>query len=101
MSTGEILRDRGAAQALSHEEWRFNAMRACALFFKRTASGALIEDARLAVEPDVGEPASPNAWGAIALCLSRRGVIAKTGVWRKSSDPRSHARMQPEWRWVR
>jgi len=102
MTLGEQLRDEGAALALENagEDWH-DAASAFALKYFTDAGwdGALFEDARAyAMKCGIGTPPSANAWGAVALSLSARKLITKTGVLRSSKAVRSHARSQPVWR---
>jgi hypothetical protein len=98
----ETLRDSGAQMALEHagELWGDGAQRLAIEFYRKAGdAGALAEGARQhAVERGLGAPPSPNAWGAVTLGLVRKKVIVRTGRWDKSTDSRSHARMQPLWR---
>jgi hypothetical protein len=64
-------------------------------------SPCLMEDARaFAIECGLADPAHPNAWGAVASGLSRKGEIEMTGAWVKSVGVKAHARMAPMWRVV-
>jgi len=99
---GTLLRDEGAALALANagEDWH-DAASAFALkyFTDAGCDGALFEDARAyAMKCGIGTPPSANAWGAVALSLSTRKLITKTGVLRSSKAVKSHARSQPVWR---
>lgn len=95
-------RDTGASQALENagKTWHDRASDLALFFFKRAGyEGALFEDARnYATLFDLPPPPSPNAWGAVCLSLSRRGLIVKTGVYANSKNVTSHARAQPMWR---
>jgi len=96
------LRDEGAARALVNAgaTWNERATQV-ALFYFRAAGwdGALFEDVRGYAEAlGLPSPPSPNAWGALALSMSKTGLIKKTGVYMNSRSSRSHARAQPVWR---
>ena len=99
---GEQLRDEGAALALANagEDWHDTAAALALKYFTDAGwEGALFEDARAyAMKCGIGTPPSANAWGAVALSLSARKLITKTGVLRSSKAVRSHARSQPVWR---
>jgi hypothetical protein len=102
MNSGEQLRDEGAALALANagEDWHNTATALTLKYFTDAGwGGALFEDARAyAMKCGSGTPPSANAWGAVALSLSARKLITKTGVLRSSKAVRSHARSQPVWR---
>ena len=95
-------RDRGAAKALENagETWNQRAASIALGFLKAIGNdGALFEEVReYATLLGLPDPPSPNAWGAVALTLSKQGFIEKTGVYRASKSERSHARAQPVWR---
>ena len=99
---GLLLRDEGAETALANagEDWHNTATKLALKYFADVGwYGALFEDARVyAMECGVGIPPSPNAWGAVALSLSKRKLITKTGVLLPSKRISSHARSQPVWR---
>lgn len=95
-------RDRGAAQALENagQTWNQRAAEVALRFLKASGNdGALFEEVReYATLVGLPDPPSPNAWGAVALTLSKQRAIEKTGVYRPSKSDRSHARSQPVWR---
>ena len=99
---GTLLRDEGAELALANagEDWHETASALALKYFTDAGwDGALFEDARAyAMECGIGLPPSPNAWGAVALSLSTRKLITKTGVLLQSKHVSSHARSQPVWR---
>lgn len=96
------LRDKGAARALisAGSEWHVQAVCIALQFFAQAGcEGALFEDVReYATQQGLASPPSPNAWGAVCLAMSKRGMIVKTGQLRASRAERSHARAQPVWR---
>lgn len=102
MNLGKLLRDEGTALALANagEDWHDTATALALKYFTDAGwDGALFEDARAyAMECGIGLPPSPNAWGAVALSLSTRKLITKTGVLLPSKRVSSHARSQPVWR---
>lgn len=95
-------RDQGAAKALENagETWNQRAASIALGFLKACGTdGALFEEVReYATLMGLPDPPSPNAWGAVALTLSKQGFIEKTGVYRASKSAKSHARAQPVWR---
>lgn len=100
LELGFSLRDEGTKLALANagEEWREIAI-ALVLKYFNTVGEALFEDARAyAIECGIGNPPSPNAWGAVALAMSKRNLIARTGVFLPSKAAKSHGRFQPVWR---
>jgi len=102
MNLGKQLRDEGTALALENagEDWHNTATSIALKYFTNVGwDGALFEDARAyAIECGIGLPPSPNAWGAVALSLSTRRLITKTGILLPSKRASSHARSQPVWR---
>jgi len=57
-----------------------------------TERGFTGEDIRVALTTMVGNPNSPNAWGALIAFAIRRNVIEATGAYRKMKCVTSHAR---------
>lgn len=100
--TGRTLRDTGAALALQNagNEWHDLAVGvALQLFASAGDRGALFEDVReYATQRGLAAPPSPNAWGAVCLAMSKRGLIVKTGELRSSRLASSHARAAAVWR---
>lgn len=95
-------RDRGAALAEDNAgpTWNKRAIDIALSFFRAAGEeGALFEDVRAYAEMrGLSRPPSPNAWGAVALAMSRYGLVVRTGVYRKSRAVKSHARQQPVWK---
>lgn len=95
-------RDRGAGLALDNagQTWNERASELALSFFKAAGpEGALFEEARnYATLFDLPPPPSHNAWGAVCLSLSKRGLIVKTGAYANSKTVSSHAHASPMWR---
>lgn len=95
-------RDEGTEQALANagHEWHERAVGvALEVFSKAGERGAIFEDVReRASEIGLGFPPSPNAWGAVCLSLSKRGLIVRTGEMRASKIVSNHARAAAVWR---
>lgn len=53
------------------------------------------EGIRAHVSARIGEPHSPNAWGAVVRMAVIRGVLVRTGEWTPMTHPKSHARLTP------
>ena len=101
LSAGRRSRDRGAGMAEdnSGETWNKRAIDIALSYFRANPDGALFEDVReYALGLGLPPPPSPNAWGAVALTLSKQGFIEKTGLYLQSRAEKSHARAQPVWR---
>ncbi len=102
LSESKSQRDAGALKALANagDSWHDRASDLALSFFKAAGrEGCLFEEARnYANLFDLPPPPSPNAWGAVCLSLSKRGLIVKTGVYRSSQNVSSHARVNPLWR---
>ena len=101
--TGEMLRDEGMQLALDHagDDWNWAATQIAISRLRSAGSaGCLFEEVRLYAEcHGFPPPPSPNAWGAIAMGLSRKELIVKTGEYRKAKSLRSHAHAFPVWRY--
>lgn len=100
MSAGALLKDAGIARVLNcqSDAWRSTAAALVLVYMQRNGP-CLLEAARAFCERAcLPPPTHPNAWGALACHLSTTGAIVMTGAWQASSDPRSHARLQPLWR---
>jgi hypothetical protein len=102
LSESKSQRDAGALKALANagDSWHDRASDLALSFFKAAGyEGSLFEEARnYATLFDLPPPPSPNAWGAVCLSLSRRGLIVKTGVYVNSKSVKSHACSAPLWR---
>ena len=102
LELGLALRDEGAKIALANagDDWHNTAIILVLKYFAAAGwKGALFEDAReYAIKCGISAPPSPNAWGAVALSLSKRNLITRTGAMLPSRAVRSHARAQPVWR---
>jgi hypothetical protein len=102
LELGTFLRDEGAKIALDNAgaHWHDTAVTLAVKYLKTVGmEGALFEDVRkYAVSCGIGFPPSPNAWGAVALAMSKKNMIVKTGVFLPSKANKSHARSQPVWR---
>ena len=105
-TAARALRDIGTQAVLEFEgdDWRDCAIRLCIEFFRmeqaiNPGAGILFEEAkRHAYSRGIEPPRSENAWGAVCLTMSRRGIIVKTGQYANSAGVRSHARANPLWR---
>ena len=102
LELGLSLRDEGAKIALANagEDWHTTAVAFALEYFNAAGwEGALFEDARqYATDCGLSAPPSPNAWGAVALSMSTKKLIIKTGILLPSKKVSSHARSQPVWR---
>lgn len=112
LSAARALRDLGAQSVLDFagDDWRNRAIALCTRFFAAQAAmrdardyagwdGCLFEEAKqYALECGLEEPHHDNAWGAVCLTMSRRGIIVKTGRYINSAGVRSHGRVNPLWR---
>lgn len=102
LELGITLRDEGTKSALENagENWHDTAITLAIKYFRTVGmKGALFEDVRkYAFACGISAPPSPNAWGAVALDMSKKNMIVRTGAFLPSKDSRSHARSQPVWR---
>lgn len=95
-------RDRGiervsiaASEFMADALWRMDELRF------RLGHVFLAEDMRRELISMGVKPHCPNAWGALTRTLIFQQVIERTGVWVPMRDKRSHARMTPQYRWVK
>lgn len=106
-----MLKEAGQQLALQHagEPWRKRAiesLRAYCDALKRTSGGDVsssqftMEQFRVyAIELGlIDEPATLNAWGALARSAQSEGLIESTGQFAKCARPASHARWAIVWR---
>jgi hypothetical protein len=97
------LRNSGTDAALAHagEVWHSMAEYFVYRYLRYVGStGCLFEEARAFAEGCfMAKPPSPNAWGALALSMSIKGSIEKTGEREQSKTFASnHARDAAMWR---
>lgn len=95
-------RDRGAQLASDNagKTWNERATEIALSFLRASGhDGALFEDVRAYAELlGLPAPPSPNAWGAVALSMSKRKLIIKTGQWVNCKSVKSRACSAPLWR---
>ena len=94
------LRDAGIHQALDSagDDWYGSATTLVLDYFEQVDDG-LFEDARQYAESlGLPDPPTQNAWGALCMNIGRKKLLAKTGEYRQSVRPTSHARVAPVWR---
>lgn len=95
-------RDDGTSTALAHagEAWTELAEYFVYRYFVLQAShGCRFEEARAFAELCFSaQPPHPNAWGSLALRMTRQGLIERTGDYRQSTLFRNHARSAAVWR---
>lgn len=104
MSTGQLLRDEGMALVSEHSgEWKDRARAAIDKWFESLVAGLTFtgEDVRAAIEPVIGPPHHPNAWGAVIGSKVREwlkaGQIAVVGTT-QARIPSNHARILREYK---
>ena len=102
LDQSRALRNHGAGLAEDNagQTWNERAVEIALSFIKASGKeGALFEDIReYATFLGLPDPPSPNAWGAVALSMSKRKLIEKTGVWVNCKSVKSHACSAPLWR---
>lgn len=87
--------DEAMAQVASHNpSWMEKAITHIRAF---SAGGALTgEQIRYSVtNAGLGEPGSPNAWGALIRLAIKRGYLIHSGRYEPMTDKRSHGRKTP------
>jgi hypothetical protein len=77
----------------NNDEWFGIALLQIESLGKREGQQEMIgEDIRRMVEPAVGKPSHPNAWGAVIATAMRRKLIFDTGRVGRMTSITSHAR---------
>lgn len=105
---GIALRDEGIATVKQNADEAWKALyRAYAVQFinaKQIDDTFLGEDLRRALEPQIGKPHHPNAWGAMARSSITRwikdGFVEIDGMGH-AKDAKSHASLLPRYRVVK
>lgn len=106
MLTGQQLKEAGQQLVLSVDvAWKDHAMAELEKFcetMKEAGKGEFVfEDFRLHCEGIVvGEPHHPNAWGALATCAAKDGLIEWTGKGVQAKGVKAHSRLVRVWRVV-
>jgi hypothetical protein len=103
LGAGVSLRDRGIESVRSHagDAWVTQAAELYKLYFSEQKEGALFENARaFALECGLNNPPHHNAWGSVAMKLSRSGKFVRTGEFEQSKSAKAHARTQAKWKMV-
>ncbi len=100
--TSRTQRDSGAELALNRagDVWRELAEHFAYRYFLHVGDkGAMFEDAHeFAASCFRLKPPSPNAWGALALSMAKKGLIEHTGRYQRSVKFKNHARSAAVWR---
>ncbi len=98
--SGELLRDRGIKQALSHAEsvhsdWQAKALDFLYIYAKNhhRFSGEMVRMFSKGIVPD---SPSARAWGAVMLTGARKGWIERVGTIHVT-NPKAHACFASEW----
>jgi len=90
MEPGEEARDEGMARVLKpNAAWLKAALETIATFGSRNFTG---EQLRHALEPTIGPPTDPHAWGALTAAAIRRGLLLPTREYVRMKDKTSNAR---------
>lgn len=105
---GTALRDEGISKVTERADEMWKALyRAHAVHFinaKAVGESFLGEDLRRALEPHIGKPHHPNAWGAMARAAIKRwitdGFVEMDGM-AQMRDAKAHARLSPLYRVVK
>lgn len=105
---GIALRDEGMAKVVNAADDMWKALyKAHAVHFinaRHIDETFLGEDVRRAIEPHIGKPHHPNAWGAMARAVIQRwikdGFVAVDGMGH-AKDAKSHASLLPRYRVVK
>ena len=87
--SGEVLRDAGMQQAVTHANettpgWSEGALKALIAFINRPAANSsfMAEEVRLWAHQEYGLPRPPHnrAWGSVILKAFRKNLIRKIGI---------------------
>jgi hypothetical protein len=90
----EAARNRALHQVeQNNEEWFRLALLQIANLRKREGQQEVTgEDIRRMLEPAIGKPSHPNAWGAVIATAMRRKLLFDTGRMGRMTSITSHAR---------
>ncbi len=93
MSEAEQARDAGIEQVLANNKnWKERVFDYALTLKGWSGTG---EDLRLLITQVVGTPFHHNAWGGAIAGLVKKGILHKTGEYRKMVTKASHARATP------
>lgn len=94
---GEVLKQDGIDRVTANnDDWMTRAIDAARVHLPTDL--LLGEDFRRCLAPIIGEPANPNAWGALVRHCRRMHIIEPTGNYRKSSSILNHSHPYAEYR---
>ena len=102
--SGKELKETGQQLVLSVDvAWKEHAMaeleKYCEAMKEAGKDEFVFEDFRRHCQGlMVGEPHHPNAWGSLATCAAKRGLIEWTGRGVSARNPSAHARLVRVWR---
>ena len=86
---------------IKNADWMTKAMGCVELARKYLELPAVNADIlRVVVVEWIGEPKSPNAWGALFRHLEDSGKLKYTGVHTRSTRKAARGRQIPVWRWA-
>lgn len=102
MAEGLELRDHGVnLTTIKNADWMTKAMGCVELARKYLELPAVNADILRAVVVEwIGEPKSPNAWGALFRHLEDSGKLKYTGHHTRSTRKAARGRQIPVWRWA-
>ena len=102
LQAGLRLKETGVAQVTAaNAGWMARAEQCVELARKYLDMKAVNADVlRTLVVEWIGEPGSPNAWGALFTHLQTSGKLAYTGTHTRSTRKAARGRQIPVWRWA-
>lgn len=102
MAEGLALRDHGVnLTTIKNADWMAKALVCVELARKYLELEAFNSDIlRRTIVEWIGEPTSPNAWGALFRYLQEAGKVRYTGVHTRSTRKAARGRQIPVWRWA-
>ncbi len=102
LEIGLAMKDAGVYRTTAaNGEWMMRALGVIDLARRHLDLPAVNADVlrRLIVEW-IGEPDSPNAWGALFTHLQKSRKLVWTGVHTRSTRKEARGRQIPVWRWA-
>lgn len=96
---GENLKAEGVQRVAEHNEAWMDAVQAQIAVFAKSGLEFTAEDVRTSCASFdyIGQPKSPNAWGAAFSVAAKQGLIVRVG-FQKNSLPSAHSRIVATWR---
>lgn len=98
LAASQEARDAALEQVSTHAGTEFMKLGLLAIAQMSKHIDVSGEDIRIRLIAKDIRPHHPNAWGALTRAAVKMGLLIDTGLWKKMSDARSHARRTPIYR---